>query len=539
MNIKDLLEKPMFVILLIWAYLTAMNITKPFQGDDGFHLEAAKHILQDPLHPMSGIIRWDRPEPEPMYKANQPPLLFYMIAGVALIGGFNEIPMHILTSVFSFLALLWFYKTMKLYGISKPLLLLALLGLCPAFLINQNIMTDIPLLALLLGITYHLLLAEKTGRFKYNIIAVLLLTAGLFIKYSFLPVLGAIGFIFFFRGQYKNLRLLLIPVLCLALWSLWNYIEFGGAHILQRSRTPLFSRANMLWSYFACLGSVATFSLFSLNYLLKGKLKMSFIYGLTFVFLAVAFYYYTQPDLENKGLNRVLEFVFFINGLVIILPVIQIVHKKYVAAGFSRFIQSAEAVFCTIAFCLSAFMVLLAPFMASRHLLLVLPFLLLLSAPVFENFKASVVRFSLGVALLFCLLLGVSDWQFAAFYRDAAKELKRAAPPQIRVWASGTGGWQWYARKNGMLEYTVETADVKPGDFLIIPRGLSHYRVDPRIEYSLIAQVWGNEIGPLSYINARESSMYRTLFGMPTWTLSKKPIDTVYVLQCTGLKDRE
>ena len=535
MNIQTFLKRPWLAILLIWAFATAINIQKPFQGDDGFHLEAAKHIVKDPLHPMSGIIRWDRPEPEPMYKANQPPLLFFMIAGVSLIAGFNEVPMHLLTAVFSFLALFWFYKIAVLYQVKRPVLLVALLGLCPAFVVNQNIMTDIPLLALLLGMVYNLLLAEKSGYYKYNIIAILMLTAGLFIKYSFLPVAAAVAAIFYMRKQYKNLRLLLIPVFCLILWSIWNYLEFGGFHLLQRSTTPLFSRWNMLWSYFACLGSIATISLFSLNYLLKGRLKMSTLFFLTALFLLVTIYSYYTSSLENKTLNRILEFVFFFNGLIILWPVLQIVRGYYKEVGQRKFMASNEGLFTVLALFLSVFMILLAPFMASRHILLVLPFIMLLSAPIFERFTTGLVPFSIITALLFSLILGISDWQFAAFYRDAARELKKSAPPQSRLWASGTGGWQWYARQNGIMEYTVETADIKPGDFLFVPRNLSHYRVDSKIQYTLITKIWGNDINLLSYINARESSMYRTLWGMPTWSLSRKPIDTVYVLQCTGL----
>lgn len=84
------------MILLMWVFLTSVNINKAIHSDDAFHLKAAQHILKDPLRPMTGTIRWDELEPTPIYVANQPPGLFYMIAGVSLIFGFNEIAFHLL-----------------------------------------------------------------------------------------------------------------------------------------------------------------------------------------------------------------------------------------------------------------------------------------------------------------------------------------------------------------------------------------------------------------------------------------------------------
>ncbi len=37
MKLREYLQKPGIVITLIWIFLTAVNIGKAFQMDDGFH----------------------------------------------------------------------------------------------------------------------------------------------------------------------------------------------------------------------------------------------------------------------------------------------------------------------------------------------------------------------------------------------------------------------------------------------------------------------------------------------------------------------
>jgi len=393
-------------------------------------------------------------------------------------------------------------------------------------------MTDIPLLAMLLGTIYYMLLADKTRQFRYYVTAVLLLTTGLFIKYTLLPVFAAIALVFILRKQYRNLLLLLIPVVLLILWSAWNYWEYGGIHILERSTKPRFNRWDMLWSYFSCLGAIATFSLFLINYFLKGRLNMMVVYGITLLFLVISYSDYLSPGLVSKTLNVALEIVFFINGLIIVAIVLKIAYTRFSKSRFDTFIQSETGLMLILFAALSVFLILLAPFIATRHLLLVLPFLLWLSAPAFETYKKSLASFSVAVAFIFTLVLSISDWQFAEFYRKVAKSIKNNAPPNSTIWASGAGGWQWYAKENGMHEYVAGTSKVQPGDYLVIPKGLSHYRVEPDINYVLITKTWGDDATFLSYFSAKDFSMYHTAFGLPAWILSKKPIDTIYILQC-------
>jgi hypothetical protein len=97
-------------LLIIWLIATLFNINKAYHIDDTFHLEAAESIKANPTHPLSGLINWDD-SPQPMYKHNQPPLLFYIISLHSIIFGNSELAMHLLLSIFSFLSLFYYLQS--------------------------------------------------------------------------------------------------------------------------------------------------------------------------------------------------------------------------------------------------------------------------------------------------------------------------------------------------------------------------------------------------------------------------------------------
>ena len=532
MKLQQYLQKPGIVIALIWIFLTAINIGKAFQMDDGFHLEAARHIANDPLHPMSGMIRWDNDEPEPMYKANQPPLLFYMIAGLSTLFGFNEIVMHLLIAVFSLLALYWFYKACGLLNVKCPLLLLALFGLCPAFVVSQNVMTDVPIMSLMIGAFYYILQSLTRYENRNTMIAITLLTVGVFIKYTVLPVLAAVALLFVLRKEYKKLLWLFIPILFIALWTLWNYWEFGGSHLFERKPGLRSTVQDRAWTYFSALGCIATFGALFLSYIFKGKTGNYIVYSIASLFLVVAVLHYGSNGDNESLLTATLDVSFFINGFMIILVMLMFLYKNHQKPdAVKTLIQTPQVILILFIAALSSFLILFAPFMGIRHVLLIIPFLLLLAEPIIEKASLGLVRFSLTASVVLSLLLGISDWKYAFYYKNTAQGIMKGMPPGSTVWATGTGAWQWYAQQNGMIMHTILTERGKPGDYLVIARGLPAYRVSPEKKFSLLAKIWG-EPSLLSYFCVSDgASIYSSQFGKPGWKLSRRAIDTVYVCQ--------
>lgn len=525
------------MILLMWVFLTSVNINKAIHSDDAFHLKAAQHILKDPLRPMTGTIRWDELEPTPIYVANQPPGLFYMIAGVSLIFGFNEIAFHLLISVFSFLALFWFYKLACLVEVQRPLLTLALFGFCPALLVNQNVHTDVPLLALIIGSLYYLLLVQKTKKAKYNLIAILLVTAAIFLKYTALAFLGAIALIFILRKEYKNLWFFMIPIGLIVLWSLWNQWEYGGVHILDRkigARSTLSERA---WAYVTTLGSIAPFGVISLAYFLKKNLSLFIVYVSAGLLVVISIFYYFSPAAYGSGMTPYLEILFFINGAIILISTFTIVYRKFFRPfSLATVVDSLYMPVVVYFGAILIFLILFAPFMGTRHVLLSIPFILLLADAAVSKCNTQLLGFSVVASFVLSLLLGISDWKYADFYRNAAQGIMRGMPPGSKVWATGTSGWTWYAGESGMIEHTLETATPKPGDYLVIPSKLWASKVSSKDPFTVIAKIWG-EVTPLNYVAVSgDAGLYYSKFGRPSWTLSRKPIDTVFVCQFVDKK---
>lgn len=116
---------------------------------------------------------------------------------------------------------------------------------------------------------------------------------------------------------------------------------------------------------------------------------------------------------------------------------------------------------------IGAFILLFAPFMATRHLLLILPFILLFSAPIIETATKSVNRFSLALTISLGLLLGISDYLFAGYYRKMATRFIPA--PGSVIWTAGHWGWQWYTSLNGVKQYETGSVEVKEGDIFVYP----------------------------------------------------------------------
>ena len=100
--------RPAIVLPLAWLVATLLNVTKAVHMDDSTYLILARHILEDPLHPMSATLSLSG-EMWPASSINQPPLLLYGFSAVMAIFGESEVALHLFLSLFSGLAIFLFY----------------------------------------------------------------------------------------------------------------------------------------------------------------------------------------------------------------------------------------------------------------------------------------------------------------------------------------------------------------------------------------------------------------------------------------------
>lgn len=520
-------KKDLLILLIIWCIITAININKAFHIDDTFHLEAAEWIAKHPLTPMSGYINWYN-NPEEINHFNQPPLLFFLIAAVGEISGYNEIPLHLIIAFFSFVSLYYFRKLLLLFSEQNTNLLLAMFAFCPAFIVNQNLMTDVPILALELGFMYHLLRSGNENPGKNLFISMLYLGASMLIKYSMIPLIPLTFIALLLRKDFKKLHYLLIPLLMMALWIVWNKLEYNGVHIKDRPKNDfsLKDAFERFKAFLACLGSVLPIAWLLWTGLFKKKIisALSIISLITFSVFAYSVY---SGKIEESKSTELLNVLFLIIGSGIVTAILIDWIISIVEAIKKRQFQykTNQLIILLWVLALTGFLILYAPFMATRHVLLILPGLLLLTAPIIENTSKLSHSLALYSTLFLGIVLGISDWVYADFYRDMAKSYQAKA--NTKIWSVGHWGWQWYSVKAGMPMYAEDSVKVNEGDYVLYPSNISKQDFNASHKLTVI-EAYSKPFTPLTFFKVHNfASMYNSYSHKPSWEFGKQQIDEV------------
>jgi hypothetical protein len=528
LNLIKIEKNKYFLLFSFWLILTVININKAFHIDDTFHLEASQYIQEHPTKPMSGLINW-KDDPTPIYSCNQPPLFFYLIAVFSCIFGYNEIPLHLFLSTFTFFALCFFQKILDLLSFPSKNTLLTLFAFCPALIINQNLMVDVPILALILGMAYFLLKTNYSNKLSNYIIPSILLGFGLLIKYSLLPLTLVLFLVIFLKREYRKLFVVLIPLLFLFLWSLWNYFEFGSIHLLDRPKGT--TESNQFWTFMACLGSVSMFSISFIYGMFPLKIVKKIISIVLCISIGSILIFYFN-GISEYMYTKLLNLAFTINGLVICLTLV-FIGVSQIRKGFYRFLVSNSLILFLFFSSIGAFIILFAPFMATRHILLVFPFVLLLGSDLIDRATKSIKRLSIAITIILGLILGISDWNYAAFYKNMASSI--SIPKGKKVWTAGLWGWNWYSKKNGMIEYCTNQSKVEIGDYIVFPENAAKQQINKNLNLVIINKKW-QEANLLSLFSVSNfASLYSSTYTKPSWTLSKRPLDTIIICEVKSI----
>ena len=62
-----------------------------------------------------------------------------------------------------------------------------------------------------------------------------------------------------------------------------------------------------------------------------------------------------------------------------------------------------------------------------------------------------------------------SDYWLAKLYKNQAEIISNDLADYEKVWFNGNWGWQWYAKKNGMIHFSSTDHKMVSGDVIIIP----------------------------------------------------------------------
>lgn len=514
-------------VALLWLFATGWNAGKAFHIDDAAYLEIARWIAEEPLHPMSGLLNWDE-DLEPIHRTNQPLLYGYLMAGWAQCFGWSETSMHALMALFALWAIAACYRLARLAAPGSARRVALGLVACPAFVVGQNSMVDVPLLAVWTEFFVVLFAPALSDRRRYASAAVLCSLA-LWIKYTSLVLLPALGLHMAFTGRRKCWAWSLLPLGALAAWSAFNWFDYGGVHIATRSveaRTAgrLLDLA-IAWTL--TLGAVlpSAIGAFARAAARARQPGGRIAWGIALALGA------TAPALFCLGgwfrpseafVALALKLSFLATGAGIGCALL---------AHFLRRIPTLrsdpkEMLLGYWILATTAFVVLLSPFVAPRHVLLVVPpTLLLLSARNRSGMARRIEWATLGLGVLICSGLAAGDRWYAEVYRRHPQRILEALPAEATVWFTGHWGWQWYASQAGMRPLSARTGGAEVGDFVVTPQNVDPSALPDGLQLALYDRIEVDRpTGFARWVSAHAGFYSSSRWHLP-WTYSEQPIE--------------
>jgi hypothetical protein len=519
-------------LALLWMAVAASNLTKPIHIDDPIFLGIARHIQADPLHPMSGTLLLSGLR-VPIPDTHEPHGLLYVYAALMALCGESPLALHLLHAAFAAAAIAAFYALARRACAEHALLLTASFALGPAFLPGQNLMLDVPLVAAWMAF-FWLLCArlDRPGGGRSFALAALVCGAACLVKYTSLAIAPLLLLPVVLRRAWRWALWLALPALLLAAWSLFNWLDYGQSHLWSRPRPPLHPPevAARLLDWLRALGAVAPFSILGLPWALADRRRALALGALAAGAAAL------PVGAGQDGAGAALARLFLANGIVVL-----------VLAGVSlerlRRERLEEALLLAGWIGAgAAFIVLFTPFMAVRHVLLVVPALLLALARLLPpQASRSFVRAGFAASAALGLALALSDRAAAVAYREQAFALAARLGPDARVFFLGDWGFSWYAERAGMQPYVFGETRLGPGDRLVLASGtvsgvtaLAARREAPRLLETLPAPPGAGALLRTVRPWERGGGYYAFRHpGLP-WTIEAGPLDRFLVLAPAG-----
>ncbi|TLU71773.1 ArnT family glycosyltransferase [Lichenicoccus roseus] len=452
-----LLSRDVAALSGLWLIVTACNLFKPYTIDDTAHLIIADWILHHPLHPMSGPLNWNGTV-EPIHATNQPHLYFYILAFWEKLFGASEIALHGMQSLFSGGCIVLFHWIARRLAPSCAVWLTAMLALDPAFIVSQNLMVDVPLLSCWLGFfacLIRIVPAERQHR-RY-LLAASACSAAILVKYSSLVLIPILLMSLVLERRLRQAWCLAVPLAVLGAWSLFNLHDYGGIHLQtalhasvdsydaagphdtsgQLLRTALWKLAKGARSWSIGVGALSCFGIFALAQACPRAANM--IYALCLGGLLAFVLVVETGYLPTARSDDLLPAGFLLSGLLV-LPCVLRPRRDPAMIYLQAWIVLT-----------SLFYILTSPFIAARHVLLVLPPISLLVA-VAGPIPGYAKSFGLSATVLVSAGLCLSDFRLADFYRSEAATVRAMLPAGAEIWTVGHWGWQYYATRNGIRE---------------------------------------------------------------------------------------
>ncbi len=383
-------------------------------------------------------------------------------------------------------------------------------------------------------------------------IAAALASAAVLVKYTGLLLLPALFLDLLARGDMplrSRLRLALIgmvPVLVLLAWSGFNVLDYGGAHMLsQRGAIGASVGENAVTrakAWLLCLGVITPgavlFVAGAVRALGKPWARFAAVVALALpiglVVLATAFLAHLAGE---AGAYEVLKAVALLAG-------VGVFGLGVVASGAALRVKERDRradglLLAYWAWSAAAFVILLAPFMATRHALLSLPPLLLLMGRFLRPWLTRRWSFAaIAVAAGLTAVMAAGDDWYAGLYRRVAPEVRGLVPADVPVWFAGYHGWKWYAEQAGLEQVAISHPAMQPGDVLAIQAFARRPDMPPSLALQETGRIPLERPCCLPYFVASDRGFYWTTIQHLPWGMTRAPIDEISSTKSCGAKAR-
>jgi hypothetical protein len=436
------------VLVGVVLLATVPFLHKAFHVDDVYYLQGARHILEDPWRPYDFTWIAEGRVHDAFENDWSPPLFKYVLAVGLWAFGESEVMLHGIMALFTACV------AGSMYAISLrfspwPLGTTAMVVLSPLFVPSQNLMLDVPMLALgLAGIACHV---WGTDRGSVGLVLLGGLLAGLAVvtKYPAFIVFPLLAAYSLFRKSWLGLPALLIAAVPLAVWCVQNWIVHSAVHFVD----PVFGGASMPWSERGARG-VSVLTILGSGFvplLLIRRVSLPRRDREIILILCVVVGVVWESLTAGRSWELILQhFLFLTAGTYLLLATLSAGWRAYLANKLD-----GDILFLIIWLLFGWFMSIGSQFIAVRHVLWALPAAALLVTRLILPAQGQSLGHGVVIVLMGAigLSVGLGDMEYANIQRSQIKTLRKS-------WAANP--WPMYYLGEDAFAYYCAAAGWKP-----------------------------------------------------------------------------
>ncbi len=530
---------------------------KPFHIDDSAFLEIAQNILERPLDPFHGsvalvdhdyeIFKRLGKVPNTFESMSHPPLVPYLMAAVIkLRGSIDEFALHLTFLIFPVMAALSAFYIAERFT-NSPLITVVLFLTCPIFMVNaQNLMTDVPAMALSLGSVAVFIFSVEHQRTSYALLAGVLGGLAGLTRYPGLatPLLLVIYSIMTGKGLRLSILAGVASTVVFGIWVIENVAIYSTPHIWASYRFyksfyayHSFGPTDTLIkavSNFSAIGGCAFLSAIFLFYFREKRFSFTFLFSIvTSALLLFLLKKFTLALVDYSGAQILALYLFVFAGIYFLSEAIRIVvrnrdvpHLKFL--GFWLLLMLIPALF-------------LLPFGTGRYMLPTLfPMILILIADPERdlNIGRKLISTIVVITFVFGLILSWTDFELALTYKVFPQSIRQNYPKE-KIWFIGEWGFRFYMKEQGGIYLLSDDTAPSSGGVVVKPQmaGL-HQMADSVSNQCLVTEPFVVfSPNPLRILNlAAKAGFYSSGFGLLPYSISKAPIESFDICRIFGSK---